>query len=60
MTTPENGDLENKIKETTQHMRRFGIQKCCKCGVKLEFNHYVMKGTQKGIKYYCIPCDDRK
>jgi hypothetical protein len=59
-TEVENEYLEMKINETVERMRAFGIHNCCKCGVELEFNHYTMKGTEKGIKYYCIPCDVRR
>ena len=58
--TAENEYLERKIAETVRRMREFGIHNCCKCGVELEYNHYAMKGTEKGIKYYCIPCDTKR
>ena len=52
--------LERKITETAQRMREFGIHNCCKCGVELEHNRYAARGSNKGVKYYCIPCDERR
>ena len=58
--TAENEYLENKINEVVNSMREFGIHNCCKCGVELEHNRYAARGSNKGVKYYCIPCDERR
>lgn len=59
IVTVEDEYLENKIAAVVKSMRKFGIQNCYKCGVELEYNRYAMKGSRKGNKYLCIPCDNR-
>ena len=54
-----NDNIEKKIEEMGEHMRKFGHQVCYNCNKELHVDYHTFIGNLKGTKYYCLPCGDR-